>query len=162
MLRLLFATLATTIIMAGCNQDTATQDTSSGPAAEPPGVTSKDFGDYVVHFNAISTSQLQPEIAQKYNITRSKNRAMVNIAIIRKAEGTIGEPVSGDVKITANNLTGQVKDLALRRIQEGVSIYYIGDVQIADTETLVFNLTITPENETASHSVRFTQQFFPD
>lgn len=162
MFRLFSAILATAIILTGCNQDTTIQATDSGPAAEPPEVTSKDFGDYIVHFNAISTDQLQPEVARTYNIARSKNRAMLNVSIIKKVAGTIGQSVSADVTITANNLTGQVKNLTLRRIQEGEAIYYIGDVSIANAETLVFNLSVQPEDETASYSVRFSRQFFSD
>ena len=60
MLRLLSASLATAIILAGCNQDTATPVTNSGRTAEPPEATLKDFGDYVVHFSAMSTDLLQP------------------------------------------------------------------------------------------------------
>ncbi len=162
MLRLLSVSLAAVIILAGCNQDTATQVTNSAPAAEPPEATLKDFGDYVVHFNAMSTDLLQPEIARTYNIVRSKNRAMLNISIIRKQEGTTGQSVSADVRITANNLTGQVKDLVLRRIEEGDAIYYIGDVQVANAETLIFNLDVKPEDATGSYQVRFSRQFFSD
>jgi len=162
MLRILSATLATALILTGCDQNTGTQATTRGPAAEPPDVTSKDLGDYVVHFNAITTDQLQPEVARTYNIARSKNRAMLNISIIKKVEGTIGQSVTGDVNLAANNLTGQVKNLTLRKIQEGEAIYYIGDVPVANAETLIFNLSVIPEGETESHAVRFSRQFFSD
>jgi len=162
MLRLLSATLATTIILAGCSPDTATQATDSIPPVEPPDVTSKDFGNYIVYFNAISTDQLQPEVARAYNIVRSKNRAMLNISIIKKVEGTIGQSVTGDVAVTANNLTGQVKNLVLRQIRDGDANYYIGDVPIANAEVLVFNLSVQPEDEIDRYSVRFSRQFFSD
>ncbi len=162
MLRILSATLTTAIILTGCNQDTATQTTGSRPPAEPPDITSKDFGDYAVHFNAISTDQLQPEVARNYNILRSKNRAMLNVSIVKKTDGTIGQSVSGDVSLTTNNLTGQVKNLVLRRIQEADAIYYIGDIQVANAETLIFNLSVKPEGETNSYQVRFSRQFFSE
>ena len=108
----------------------------------------------------MSTDLLQPEVARTYKITRSKNRAMLNISIIKKIDGTIGQSVSGTIKITANNLTGQVKNLVLRRIQEGDAIYYIGDVQVANAETLVFNLDVKPDGETVNYPVRFSRQFF--
>jgi len=162
MLRVLSITFATAILLAGCNQDTASQATKRGPAAEPSEVTSKDFGDYVVHFNAISTDHLQPEVARTYNIARSKNRAMLNVSIIKKVAGTTGQSVPADVQITANNLTGQVKNLTLRKIQEGDAIYYIGDVPIANAETLVFSLGVKPEGGTDDYAVRFSRQFFSD
>jgi len=115
-----------------------------------------------VHFNAISTDQLQPEVARNYNILRSKNRAMLNVSIVKKTDGTIGQSVSGDVSLTTNNLTGQVKNLVLRRIQEVDAIYYIGDIQVANAETLIFNLSVKPEGETNSYQVRFSRQFFSE
>lgn len=160
MLRLLSATLATALILTGCGPDTGTGATPRGLAAEPPDVTSKDFGDYVVHFSAMSTDTLQPEVARTYNIARSKNRAMLNISIIKKVAGSIGQSVTADVRLTANNLTGQVKNMVLRKIQEGDAIYYIGDVPVANAETLIFNLSVTPGGETDSYSVRFSRQFF--
>jgi len=129
---------------------------------ESPDATSKDFGDYVLHFNAISTDQLQPEIAQTYNIVRSKNRAMLNVSIIKKVKGTIGQSVTGDIKVTVNNLTGQVKNLALKEVRENDAIYYIGDAQVANGETLIFNLKVKPEDKTTGFSVRFSRQFFSD
>jgi len=161
-LRILITTLAAALVLTACSDEPAVQTASSGPAAEPPHASMKEFGDYYLHFNAISTDQLQPEVARAYNITRSKNRAMLNISIVKKVEGTTGQPVAGSVTATANNLTGQVKNLTLRQIQEGKAIYYIGDVAVASGETLVFNIDATPINETSQFSVRFSRQFYAD
>ena len=161
-LRILLATLVTTLMLAACGDEPTIQTVGSGTPAEPPNASMKDFGDYVIHFNAISTDQLQPEVARAYNITRSKNRAMLNVSIIRKVPDTIGESVAGSVSATANNLTGQAKNLTLRQIQEGDAIYYIGDVAVANGETLVFNIDATPMNETSRFSVRFSRQFYAD
>ncbi|WKZ13105.1 MAG: DUF4426 domain-containing protein [Gammaproteobacteria bacterium] len=132
------------------------------PPAEPAGVASKDFGDYVVHFNAISTDQLTPEVAKAYNIVRSKNRALLNVSIIKKEEGSIGRPVPGSVAALVANDTGQVKDSNLREIREGDAIYYIGDFAVSNAETLVFTVDATPINETSRFSVRFTRTFYTE
>ena len=161
-LRILITTLTAALVITACSDEPSIQTVSSGPAAEPPNASMKDFGDYVLHFNAISTDALQPEVARAYNITRSKNRAMLNVSIIRKVEGTIGQSVAGSVSATANNLTGQLKNLTLRQVQEGDAVYYIGDVAVANGETLVFNVDATPINETSRFSVRFSRQFYAD
>jgi len=161
-LRVTLASLAIALVLTACSDEQTIQTSTSGPPAEPENASMKDFGDYVLHFNAISTDQLQPEVARAYNITRSKNRAMLNVSIIRKEEGTIGKSVAGSVSATANNLTGQLKNLTLRQITEGDAIYYIGDVAVASRETLVFNIDATPINETSRFSVRFQRQFFAD
>ena len=62
----------------------------------------------------------------------------------------------------AANLTGQVKNLTLRQIQENEAIYYIGDVPVANGETLIFTIDATPINESSRFSVRMQRQFFAD
>jgi hypothetical protein len=39
-------------------------------------------------------------------------------------------------------------------------VYYIGDVAVAEGETLVFTVDATPMNESSRFSVRFTRQFY--
>ena len=65
----------------------------------------QDFGDYVVHFNALPTSFLDPAVAKNYRIVRSKNRAMLNITVLKKVMGTAGSPVRATVTASAKNLS---------------------------------------------------------
>lgn len=132
------------------------------PPAEAAGVTSKDFGDYVVHFNAISTDQLTPQVAKQYNIVRSKNRALLNVSIIKKVPGTPGKSVPGSVSALVANDTGQVKDSNIREIREANAYYYIADYAVSNAETLVFTVDVIPVNETSRFSVRFTRTFFSE
>lgn len=134
----------------------AVQVTEALPATE----TSRDFGDYVVHFRALNTDQLQPDVARQYGITRSRSRAMLNVSVVRKEEDSPGRPVQASVSAHAHNLTGQVKNLSMREIEDGEAVYYIGEVSVANQETLIFNIDVTPMNETSRFSVRFRQQFF--
>ena len=156
------ATLATAALATSCGQNNGGQPAGRNIQAEPVDITSKAFGDYVMHFNAISTDQLPPEVARAYNIVRSKNRAMLTVSIIKNVEGAPGASQAGTVNATAANLTGQIKNLTLREIREDDAIYYIGDVAVANSETLVFNIDAVPENQTDRLSVRFSRQFFAD
>ncbi len=144
----------------GGNSDVTTID--SAPPAAPADASSKDFGDYVLHFNALSTDQLTPEVAKQYGIVRSKNRAMLNVSIVRKIEGTPGQSVPGSVSASARNLTGQIKNLTVREAQSGGAVYYIGDLPVANGETLFFNVDATPMNESSRFSVQFSRQFYAD
>jgi len=162
-LLILMATSVTAALIASCGQDTGEQSSSRNIQAEPEHVTWKAFGDYVLHFNAISTDQLPPEVARAYNIVRSKNRAMLTVSIIKNVDDVPGVvSQAGTVTATAANLTGQLKNLTLREIREDDAIYYIGDVAVANSETLVFNIEALPENTTDRMSVRFSRQFFAD
>ncbi len=121
---------------------------------------SQDFGDFVVHFNALRTDILPPAVTKQYNIKRSQNHGMMNIAILRKVMGTTGTPVAAEVSAQATNLAGQKRIIALREVRETNSIYYIGDFPINNDETLRFLVNVKPDGEQESYEVRFKQQFF--
>ncbi len=132
---------------------------TSVPEAQPAEATSKDIGDYVVHFSAQSTDQLPPEVARAYNIIRSKNRAMLNVSIIEEGSN---KAVSGDVTVRTVNLTGQLKNVIMRKIQEQDAIYYIGETPVANRETLIFDISVLPEGAENTSDVRFKRQFYSD
>jgi hypothetical protein len=121
---------------------------------------SQDFGDYVVHFNALSTDLLPSSVTKQYGIKRSKNRGMINIAVLRKVLGTAGEPVVAKLDVSATNLTGQGRDIEVREVREGTAIYYIGEFPVTHEETLRFSVSVKLENADETFEVRFKQQFF--
>lgn len=129
------------------------------PEAQPAGASSTDIGDHVIHFSAQSTDQLPPEVARAYNIVRSKNRAMLNVSVLRKEDNT---SVVADVTVKTVNLTGQLKNITMRRINEQEAIYYIGEVAVANRETLIFDISVMPEGSDTASDVRFKRQFFTD
>ena len=102
------------------------------------------FGDFEVHYNAVRTDQLTPEVARAYGIERSGNRVLLNVSLLAKDADGRTTPVDGEVKAAARNLNGQLKDLQMRRVQEGSSIYFIGEVGISGDEILVFDIDATP------------------
>ena len=145
------------LLIAGCQQAA-----DEAPAAAAVTETMQDFGDYTLHFNALTTDQLTAEVAQRHGIVRSGNRAMLNVSILRNREDAVGVPVRGAVEVSAANLTGQLKPVSLREITEAEAIYYIGESNVADGETLVYTIDATPAEETAPMSVRYMKQFFVD
>ena len=135
-------------------------DSAEVPQAQPAAATSADIGDYVVHFSAQTTDELPPEIARAYNIVRSPNRAMLNVSVIRKADSL---SVAATVEVSTRNLTGQLKNVTMRKIEEPgetAAIYYIGETPVANRETLVFDISVTPEGETGTSEVRFKREFY--
>ena len=137
-------------------------DSAKVPTAQPAEATSSDIGDYVVHFSAQTTDQLPPDVARAYNIVRSKNRAMLNVSIIRKADK---QSVAATVSVKTSNLTGQLKNVTMRKISEPgdtVAIYYIGETSVANRETLLFDISVRPEGQSAASEVRFKREFYTD
>ncbi len=122
---------------------------------------SKTFGDYVVHFNAFRSDTLTPEIAKAYSLTRRNNRMVVNITV-QKKNGDVTKPVKAKITGYASNLTGQVKELDFKEIHDGEAIYYLAQAQVANRETLKFDISATPAGESLVARVNFNQQFFTD
>ena len=132
------------------------------PEAQPAGATSESIGEHTVHFSAITTDQLTPEVASAFNIVRSKNRAMLNVSVIRNSDSV---PVTAEVAVKVVNLTGQLKSVTMlekREPGEIEAIYYIGDTTVANRETLVFDIDVTPEGVDATSRVRFKREFYTD
>lgn len=129
------------------------------PEAEPAGVSFVNIGDHVVHFSAQSTDQLPPEVARAYSIVRSKNRAMLNVSVLE--EGT-NKAVTADVTVKTVNLTGQLKNVTMRKIEEQEAIYYIGETPVANQETLIFDIRVRPEGVEEASDLRFKRQFYTD
>ena len=129
------------------------------PQAQPAGATNADIGNHIVHFSAQSTDQLPPEVARAYNIVRSKNRAMLNVSVLQESDNT---PVKADVTVKTVNLTGQLKNVTMREITEQEAVYYIGEIPVANRETLIFDISVRPEGAEEISEVRFKRQFFTD
>lgn len=129
------------------------------PEAQPAGASNATIGDHIVHFSAQTTDQLPPEVARAYNIVRSKNRAMLNVSVLRASDNTA---VAANVMVKTVNLTGQLKSVTMRQINEQDAIYYIGETPVANRETLVFDISVTPDGADRASEVRFKRQFFTD
>jgi hypothetical protein len=115
-------------------------------------------GDYVAHYNAQSTTELNPEVARRHGINRNPRLAMIMVTVQNKD----GEAVAAAISGQARNLLGQSQPLDMREIREDTSIYYIGLFSISHRDTQVFELDIRPAASAAAFPLRFSQQFFVD
>lgn len=123
---------------------------------------SRTFGDYTIHYSAFTTDTLSPEVAKQYQIPRSKNRAMVNISVLKKENSNelIGKPVRARIEGAARNLSEQLRTLQIREVISDDAVYYIAETPIANQETLKYNFQITPEGEQTAYQITFEEQFY--
>ena len=119
--------------------------------------SSKTIGNFIVHYNAISTESLPPAVARAYGITRSKNKGLLNISVLKKGSGFQG--VEAQIGVSATNLTGQLRDIQLRKIVEQNAIYYISVFSVANRETLDFSIKVTTQDNQTGN-IKLRQQFF--
>jgi hypothetical protein len=124
--------------------------------------TSAKFGDFTIYYNAFTSDSLQPSMARAYKITRSKNRGLLSISVLKKSLSPVGKPIKAKVDAKATNLTGQLKNIVIREVEDGNSIYYLSEFHISHKEVLDFTLNITPEGSDKNLTVTFRQQFYTD
>ncbi len=123
----------------------------------------QDFGDYVVHYTALNTNFIPPQVAKGYGIHRSSSRALLNITVLKKVMDNPGTPVKAIVTASGTNLTGQLREIDIREIKdtEG-AIYYIGELPVHNLETYNFTVEVHPEGEADPLIVKFRQQFYTE
>lgn len=123
----------------------------------------QDFGEYIIHYNALNSSLLTPEVAKAYGIRRSDSRALINISVLKNAENQTASAIKANVTASGRNLTGQTRNVEMREINDGDgAIYYIGELSVRNMETFDFTVVVLPEGETRPLDVKFRQQFYTE
>jgi hypothetical protein len=123
---------------------------------------SQDFDNYTVHYIAVGTTFLTPEIAQQYNIVRSNRRAFLNIAVIRNNSDGSTTPVPATVMGSKHNLLQQSTDVEFAEIREGEAIYYIGQFDFSNAENIRLQVSVQPEMQGPVHEIEWNTQLYSD
>lgn len=116
------------------------------------------FDEYVVHYNALSADMLPAEVAAAYKIARSSKQGLLNIAV-QKTGGAEPVPVAASISGNVANLAGQRSDMSVREIREADAIYYLAEFPVRGSDTLNFDLRITPADGTRSYTLKFSKNY---
>lgn len=120
-----------------------------------------DLGDYRVHYAALNTTQLAPEVAREFNVSRSDKLIM----LVLNAQQRIGgryESVPATASGTATTLLGHVQSLDLRPVREGDVHYVIASFETLEGEFMTIDARVMPAGAKTPVVVKFKQQFYRD
>lgn len=120
---------------------------------------SQKFGSIEIHYNALTTDELLPEVARTYKIERSKTRALLTMSVLKQNKVGAPSPVPAKISVYATNLSQQLANVDMREIKEGTAIYYLGEFRVAPPDTLTFNATVEVAGEPMIEMV-FSQKFY--
>jgi hypothetical protein len=121
------------------------------------------FDDYTIHYNALSSSLISPQVANAYGIRRSDSRALINVSVLKTVKDQPPMAVKAVVTASGRNLTGQTRVVEMREIDEGDdAVYYIGELSVRNMETFDFTVLVTPEGQAKPFNVKFRQQFYTE
>lgn len=111
------------------------------------------LGPWDVHYMVINTTFLTPEVAQRYDLVRSKYSALVNITVLDKESGM---PQTVSVSGTATNLLGTKHSLKFKKVEESPAVYYLAPLSFNNQETFRFAIDI--QHGDTQQTLRFKQQ----
>ena len=113
--------------------------------------------DLEVHFNAMPTTRLAPNIAEARGIQRSRLQGMVLISVRRD-----GESVPTRLRGHAIDGAGEAREINFREVRQGDFVNTIGTFRIEDLERLRFELEIQPRDGDTRYPIRFSERFHVD
>jgi hypothetical protein len=117
------------------------------------------FGNVEVHYNAMLSTDLLPDVAKAYKIDRSQTRGIVTISVLRKNAMGVGQPIPAKLTAYMVNLSNQLGDIDMREIREGNAIYYLGEFRVTPPNTLKFTVTVEVAGD-PKREVNFSQKFY--
>lgn len=119
----------------------------------------QQYGDTRVYFSAFNSSFITPEVATAYNITRGKDRGLVNISVI---EGQRPQGKTANVSGTVSNILGQQQTLEFFEVREGDAVYYLAPFRFEDEDFMTFTIETQLEPRQPARSFKFQRTFYHD
>lgn len=115
------------------------------------------LGSWDVHYIALNTTFLTPQVAKKYSIVRSKFNGLINISVLdRKDKSAQSVVLTGKAK----NLLGVVKSLKFKQVTEGKAIYYLAVLPFSDQEQ--YRISIDINDGLDQRTLKFQHKFYVD
>lgn len=125
------------------------------------GESMQQFGDYQVHYSVLNTSFISPEIAQHYNIVRSKNTAMMNIAVLKKQDDGSYRNVTALVTGEHNDLVRK-EPLNFTQVREEHAIYYLATFTIHHKIDVYFTVNVQPDPNKPAFKLQWSKRLYRD
>ncbi len=123
--------------------------------------STKQFTQHTAHYSVFNSSFITPEIAKVYNIVRSKDQALINIALTDNQQPTAGG-VKADVTGSVSNLMSQKIPLNFIEVREQNTLYYLAAFHISNAETLNFDIEIKSNSAQPAYQVKFSRTLYHD
>lgn len=117
----------------------------------------KQLGNWDVHYIAFPAPLLTPEIAQQYQLQRSKYNGVINISVLDKSTQQAQKVAISGI---AKDLQGRQRTLEFSEVSEGNSVYYLAQLSFRHEQRFSFNITIVSGNQ--SQQLTFEQTFYVD
>ena len=119
-------------------------------------------GDYQIHYSAISTDFLTPEVALAYDIQRSVALGLINVSVREEQEDGSTIPVNASIEGSVGDLSGSSEPLRFRTVHEDNATYHLATFSLRHDDPMRFNLNVRYDRNAAPEPVSFVQRFYID
>lgn len=117
----------------------------------------QELGSWDVHYIALNSTFLTPQVAKEYGIVRSKFNGLINISVLDRQNKTAQSVVlTGEAK----NLIGVIKQLKFKQVTEGKAIYYLAVLPFSDLEQ--YRISVDINNGLEQKTLKFQHKFYAD
>ncbi|MGO1617945.1 MAG: DUF4426 domain-containing protein [Oceanisphaera sp.] len=114
------------------------------------------IGSWTVHYSALPSTFLTPDIARANRIERSRYNGLLNIAVLDEE----GKAVQVNLTGNGRTLLGTERALEFQTIREGDAIYYIAQYPYRNEDNVLFTIDISGPKQGGELSFRHT--FYTD
>ena len=122
----------------------------------PPVVSSADFGDLRVHYNALPTLSLNDAVAREYGVTKDAGSAMLVVAV-RRLQNDEETNAEAQVSAEAFDLQGARQHIGFSAVKTGQYTDHIGVFAIHARDSYRFEVTVKADGRT--EKVKFQRNF---
>lgn len=124
--------------------------------------TSQSAGDYTVHFNVFNSSDIPAVVAEQFKLVRGKDRALVNISLVKTENGSTSLGLPAIVSGVTRNLMQQKQDLKFIEVKEGGVTYYLAPFVFNNEDLLYFDIQVKANENASSILVQFNRTLYKD
>lgn len=117
----------------------------------------EQYDDYSIYYNAMASTRLSPDVANQYNLQRSRVRGVLMISVLND-----GEPVPARVEARALNPQEQLQTVRMREHADGEGIYSLGAFRMEDGERMRFEVLVRPDGHDRQYTLEFSERLYSD
>ena len=117
-------------------------------------------GDYDIHYSAVSTRFLTPEVAQAYGLQRSAWLGLLSVTVRERQDDGTTRAVNTGVKGSVGLLDEAPKALAFRTVRDNGAVYQLATFRLQHDAPLHFALKVRTDRNAEPENVSFIQRFY--
>lgn len=117
-------------------------------------------GKYEIHYGAVSTRFLTPDVAQAYGLQRSAGLGLVNVSVRERQDDGTTRAVNAGVSGSVGLLDDAPDALAFRTVRDNGAVYQLATFRLQHDAPMHFALKVRTDRNAEPERVEFIQRFY--